>query len=503
MLFNSFEFIFLYLPIVFSGWVLLLKTFTKNYIVGFLAVASLFFYGYWDARYIPLLLVSILFNYTFGYLCSKYRNRVVIFIGTTINLILLAYYKYANFFVDSFVYLTGYNYTLHAIILPLGISFFTFTQIAFLIDCYRGQVKERNFIHYCLFVTYFPHLIAGPIIHHKQVMSQFSQTHNYKIDSLNISAGIFMFVVGLCKKVLLADETIPYVKSAFEAAYTPGTLTLFDSWLGALAYTMQLYFDFSGYFDMAIGISYFFNIKLPINFNSPYKAKSIIDFWRRWHITLSDFLRDYLYISLGGNRKGKLRRYINVFLTMFLGGVWHGAGLTYIIWGTLHATYIIINHFWRDITNNYSKRFFGSRVLARLFTFICVMFAWIFFRAENYQSGVEFASAFLGLNGIFLPESWALAFPKIASVLKEHLGLKFLDMSIRYAGYQQLLWLSFLTIITMFFPNSQEMLEKFKAFIQETQSKIHIFTIAALIALTSVYLLYNLNKISEFLYFQF
>ncbi|OIQ99729.1 peptidoglycan O-acetyltransferase [mine drainage metagenome] len=319
MLFNSYGFIFLFLPVVLLGFYQLARI-HHAYAGAWLTISSLFFYGYWNSAYIGLLLGSIFCNYAFGMWIAKAgvqqsaaRKKQVLVFALAANLLLLGYFKYANFFLSNVNSLTGSSLSLSEIILPLGISFFTFTQIAFLVDTYQGKVKEYNFVHYVLFVTYFPHLIAGPVLHHKDMMPQFARNSTYRINWEHVATGLLLFTLGLCKKVLWADSIAPFATAVFDGAQhgmVTGTLpTTYEAWAGALAYTLQIYFDFSGYTDMALGIALMFNIHLPINFNSPYRSTSIIEFWRRWHITLSAFLRDYLYIPLGGNRHGKLRRY--------------------------------------------------------------------------------------------------------------------------------------------------------------------------------------------------
>ena len=301
MLFNSYVFIFGYFPVVFLIFYLIGR---RNHRVaaGWLGFASLFFYAWWDVRFVPLLVASILVNYVFGVLLSnnysQQKRKMILVVSIGSNLGLLAIMKYTNFFIvttnNFLVQLNMRPIPILDIILPLGISFFTFTQIAFLVDTYRGQVNERNFIHYLLFVSYFPHLIAGPVIHHKQVMPQFSQDSTYKVSHNNIAMGVTFFSIGLFKKVFLADGIATYANGIFNATAAGGNPTFIEAWAGALAYALQLYFDFSGYCDMVIGISLFLNIKLPINFDSPYKSSDIIEFWRRWHMTLSAFLREYL-----------------------------------------------------------------------------------------------------------------------------------------------------------------------------------------------------------------
>ncbi len=419
MLFTSAPFIFMYLPIVLVGFFLIGKL---NRIAAalWLTLASLFFYGFWDKKYIILLLVSIGMNYALGYFLQTttgpLRKKIALAIAVSANLALLGYFKYTNFIVSNLGSLTGLNWTIDQIILPLGISFFTFTQIAFLVDAYRGEARELNPIHYCLFVTYFPHLIAGPILHHKQMMPQFGRAETYAPTAENITVGLTIFLIGLFKKLALADEIAPQATAVFDAAAAGTALGFLEAWVGALSYTLQLYFDFSGYSDMAIGLSRMFGIQLPINFNSPYKARNIIDFWRRWHITLSTFLRDYLYIPLGGSRRGPKRRYVNLFLTMLLGGIWHGAGWTFVVWGALHGSYLMVNHAWRAVCEKW--RIGGSGPLWTagywLLTFLAVVVAWVYFRAPSLATanailGAMFNPGLATLQpALAKPQAWAL-----------------------------------------------------------------------------------------------
>ena len=306
------------------------------------------------------------------------------------NLALLGYYKYAIFFVSNVQKLIGHVGPLPEIVLPLGISFFTFTQIAFLVDAHRGLARDYSFTHYTLFVTYFPHLIAGPILHHREMMPQFDRRATYTLNWDNVAVGLTMFIIGLFKKTVIADDMAGFASPAFNAAAAGTQLTLLEAWGAALAYTFQIYFDFSGYTDMALGASRMFGIVLPLNFRSPYKARSIIDFWRRWHITLSRFLRDYVYIPLGGNRKSVPRRYENLLLTMLIGGLWHGAGWTFVFWGALHGIYLVINHGWRSLRRRIDIAAPpGARALATLTTFVAVVVAWVFFRASGLHDGGE------------------------------------------------------------------------------------------------------------------
>ena len=392
MLFNSYEFIFLFFPVVFAGmfWI---GRFSHRMAALWLGFSSLVFYGAWDSGFVLLLITSICFNYSSGYLIGhrvSLRQQTLakstLAFAIIANLLLLGYFKYSNFFIDSANQFLGAQIGTLDIILPLGISFFTFTQIAYLVDVYRCIAREYKFIHYLLFVTYFPHLIAGPIIHHKQMIPQFGHSETFKINLDNVAVGLSIFILGLAKKVLIADNIAVYATPVFTSADAGHTIMFFEAWTGALAYTLQLDFDFSAYCDMAIGLSLMLNVRLPMNFNSPYKATNIIDFWRRWHMTLSAFLRDYLYIPLGGNRKGSTRRYLNLIATMLLGGLWHGAGWTFVLWGGLHGLYLIINHGWREMKSRMGWNDGGqfAKLSSLLLTFLAVVVAWVFFRAETF-----------------------------------------------------------------------------------------------------------------------
>ena len=353
--------------------------------VGWIAFASLIFYSWWDVRFLFLLLPSIIFNYWTGLLLVRKRNKGLLWVAIAINLSALFYFKYSVFLLGSIRTITGLDFAISAVVLPIGISFFTFTQIAFLVDAFAGKAKEYNFLHYLFFVSYFPHLVAGPIIHHSEIMPQLREARIYRFGTLDVLLGLTIFTIGLSKKVLVADALSPHANSLFDAARDRVLLTFFEAWLAALLYSFQIYFDFSGYSDMAIGLSLIVGIRLPINFNSPYKAVSIIEFWRRWHITLSRFLRDYLYIPLGGNRHGSARRYVNLMITMTLGGVWHGAGWTFLAWGLLHGLYLLINHWWHSAEN----RPVIPPLISGCITFIAVTFAWVFFRAADFEIGSQ------------------------------------------------------------------------------------------------------------------
>lgn len=387
MLFNSYEFILLYLPVTLFVYYKIAKVFDRNVAKYFLILASLIFYSYWDISNLPVLLFSICINYLIGHNLQKNRKVTLLVIGIIFNIVYLMYFKYMNFIIDNLNCFFSTDFVNNHIELPLGISFFTFTQTAYLVDVYRGETKDYTKSDFLLFVTIFPHLIAGPILYHKDIIPQFSFFENYKVNYKNLVYGLFWFIIGLFKKTVIADTLSEFVKAIY---VNTASLSTIDAWIGSLAYTLQLYFDFSGYSEMAIGLGLMLNLNLPINFNSPYKSQSIIEFWRKWHITLSTFLKNYLYIPLGGNRNGKHLR--NIMITMFLGGIWHGAGWTFIFWGILHGVFICINHLWRKL--NISLPVF----ISWLMTFNCVNIAWILFRSENIYDAINIILAMFSSN---------------------------------------------------------------------------------------------------------
>ena len=407
MLFTTAVFVLLFLPLTLAGFFLLGRR-SPRAAAAWLFAASLFFYGWWMPQFTLLLLGSIGGNFALGLRIARLGEaghkpaaRRWLAAGVTLNLLLLGYFKYANFFLDSVNALLGSHWALTGVVLPIGISFYTFTQIAFLVDTWQGKVREFDLVHYGLFVTYFPHLVAGPVLHHAQMMPQFARATTYRFDSAHFSAGLAIFAIGLFKKVVLADGIAPYADAVFNPVDTAGAVPgVHEAWLAALAYTLQLYFDFSGYSDMAIGLSWMFNIRLPYNFDSPYKAANISDFWRRWHISLSTFLRDYLYIALGGNRLGAARRYLNLAATMVLGGLWHGASWSFVLWGALHGAYLMVNHGFRALCGPaLSQRLQRNRAFTLaswLLTMLCVVVAWVFFRATTLDGALAILRAMAG-----------------------------------------------------------------------------------------------------------
>jgi alginate O-acetyltransferase complex protein AlgI len=491
MLFNSPQFVFGFLP----------ATLVCFYIVGrfsrpaaalVLVVASLYFYAQWHYRSLYLLCASIAFNHLVGKGLAASWDRAqregwrkgLLIGGIVANLGCLAYFKYWRFLAETANDVLSTHFAISHIALPLGISFFTFTQIAYLVDVYERKAREGKALHYALFVTYFPHLIAGPIIHHSEVMPQFGRASTYRLSAENLAVGLTIFVIGLFKKVVLADGVAPYVHTAFDGPGRMIALAGSDAWLGAVFYGLQIYFDFSGYSDMAIGLSRMFGIHLPLNFNSPYKAVDIIDFWRRWHMTLSRFLRDYLYIPLGGNRFGAARRLLNVMIVMLLGGLWHGAGWTYVIWGALHGIFLVGNHVWRL----YFGELKGPRLIGRLATFGLVTVAWVFFRAPDVSTALGILKSMAGMTT-------APAGP----VLLEPMSL------VKLAALLTIAW---------FFPNTQEFMDRVNPALGYTgrDRRARFLTwrpswpsasmLAVLTAWSFATMFYS-RRIAEFIYFQF
>lgn len=516
MLFNSIPFLFCFLPIALAGF-FAFGRFSRPLAAQWLVLVSLFFYGWWDVRYALLLLASIAFNFYCGASIvvanrsgSVERSRLLFAIAVATNLIVLAYYKYANFFLANFGALTGFEAQLRQVVLPLGISFFTFTQIAFLADCRRGLVEDFRIAHYALFVTYFPHLIAGPVLHHKEMMPQFSQPEIYRPCWENIAVGATIFFIGLFKKVVLADGIAPFVAPVFAAAGAGQPVSFLEANLGALSYALQLYFDFSGYSDMAIGLSRMFGIILPLNFNSPYKAPNIIEFWRRWHMTLSRFLRDYLYVPLGGNRLGSLRRHANLLATMLLGGLWHGAGWTFVIWGALHGALLVANHAWHALRRYAGWKTPSENPLARLLgialTFYMVVVAWVFFRADTVPAALNLIKGMLGFNGLRLPSSWQTYFPGGET----RLNAVFAGPE-AFVGPLPLNWLPWLLSIVWLLPNTQEFMSKHRPALKVVSSSLDAPRAtwqphagwAIVLSLLAAVAVMKISTVSEFLYFQF
>jgi alginate O-acetyltransferase complex protein AlgI len=518
MLFNSNIFLLVFLPITLVGYYI-----AKNYIsfrcsIYWLFAASIFFYGYWDIRYLPLILASIVANFLFAQKISAGAKAGYTTLGIIFNLGLLGFFKYANFFVDNINLVSDRAIWIPQIVLPIGISFYTFQQIAFLVDARRGLVDKLNFASYGLFVSFFPQLIAGPIVHHKEMMRQFIAAPQTASVVRGAAVGLVMFAIGLSKKTILADNLAQFASPIFHDAHLGLAPEFFSAWSAALAYTFQIYFDFSGYSDMAIGLGLMFAIRLPANFNSPYLALNISDFWRRWHMTLSRFLRDYLYIPLGGNRHGEGRRYLNLAAVMLLGGLWHGAGWTFVIWGGLHGLYLTIHHLWQRIAPPFAGRSF--RPIAWALTFVAVVLAWVVFRAESLDAAVTMYRAMLGFDGIALPIEVRL--------VAEKLGLagslpnwSYFAQNSRSGFYMGMLWTAAAAGIAVFLPNSLQLLRRYRPNVDYQRTGgapamrlfdrryLHWFRLSPGMAIAVGLLLYvglkaiNSGAATEFLYFQF
>ena len=515
MLFSSYTFLFLFLPITLIGYYSLGR-FSWRSSMLWITFASLVFYGCWNPnpshpwspQYVTLILLSCIANYFCGKAIANNHKQSIryalVVLGVSSNLALLIYFKYLGLFTQWSQILFGYPTSIPDLVLPLAVSFFTFLQIAFLFDVFRGDRTGYSFIEYLLFVTYFPHLIAGPLVHHRELISQF-QPKATQISARRFSIGLTILFIGLFKKVVIADTLAPTATQIFDFAATGAReLTTGEAWAGALSYTFQLYFDFSGYSDMAIGISYLFGMKLPLNFNSPYKATSIIDFWRRWHMTLSRFLRDYLYIPLGGSRCGRSRRYVNLIITMLLGGLWHGAGITFFIWGAMHGLLLCINHAWRA----FAKRIHFPSIpkpIAMAATFLTVLTAWVPFRAGNYELGISgnAASAWdTTLNfykAMFLPDITNFWKPEGEEIL--------MKSKTAFRPIFQVLFLVFL------FPNTQQFMGRFSPHINTYTKYTPLerrwwnwrpnLIFALFFFILFVIVTWRMNQGSEFIYFQF
>jgi len=513
MLFNSYPFLFVFLPLTLAGFFLVARA-GHAWAAAWLAAASFVFYGWWNPVYVVLLAASMMFNFVVGLAivreAGSRRAGRLLAIGVAADLVLLGYFKYADFFVSNLDYL-GAALPLPHIVLPLGISFFTFTQIAFLADAYQGKAAEYRFTHYCLFVTYFPHLIAGPVLHHREMMPQFGEAATYRVNWESLAVGFTILAIGLFKKTVLADGIAEYARPVFDAPARGAVLGAVDAWGGALAYAFQLYFDFSGYSDMAIGLSRLFGVRLPLNFNSPYRAASIIDFWRRWHMTLSRFLRDYLYFPLGGNRRGTARRYLNVMVTMLLGGLWHGASWTFVAWGGLHGLYLLVNHAWRELRVRLgSTRPAGraAKTAAVFVTFLATVVAWVVFRADTIEHAWAILQAMAGANGVTLPYRWLDKLGAAGTWLARQ-GVQFQNTP-TFGGGTQINWILICALIAFAAPNTQEILRSFRpALGVDPDGAAHWWRWRparpwlAFAILAAGLAVLSLTSVSEFIYFQF
>lgn len=399
MLFNSQAFL-LFVGALIAGAFIAQRQSARRLVLVLIA-ASLFFYSYWEPIHLPLLLGSLAFNFVLGPHVYRMQSKGLLAFGVGCNVALLGWFKYANWVSGNLDVLGFWPGNPTSIILPLAISFFTFEQISYLVDCYRRVVKPGNLLEYAFFVSFFPKLIAGPIVRFSEIRDQVDKVG---ISAASLAMGGTLFFLGLGKKLFIADSAAPYADAVFNAAHDGVAVGTIDAWIGAFAYTFQLYFDFSAYSDMAIGLAMVFGVYLPINFYSPYKATSIIEFWRRWHMTLSRFLRDYLYFPLGGNRKGPIRRYLNLIVVMTIGGLWHGAGSTFVVWGLLHGIYLAGNHLFRAVAARFNRLPKGlapiAAALSWTLTFVLVVVAWVFFRSDGFSTAVGILTSMSAIGTI-------------------------------------------------------------------------------------------------------
>ncbi len=511
MLFNSYSFIFLFLPIALIAFYYSNK---KTFSLLMLLFFSLFFYAYSSPKYLLLILFSIFFNYTLAtqiVAVQVNRKKIFFYLGVFLNLLILGYFKYTNFIIININSFFETKIVVQNIIIPLAISFFTFQQIAFLADALKNKINNLTFLKYSLFITFFPQLIAGPIVRYNNIVPQFIKRKSNKFRHSNFVIGLLIFILGLSKKVLLADNIAPYVDIVFQSNSNINSIHALDCILASLAYSLQLYFDFSGYCDMAMGLAKMFNINLPLNFNSPYKALNIIDFWRRWHITLTKFLTEFIFMPLNLKLSRKAiafnKRlfnsntvlYFSLIITFLVSGVWHGANWNFIFWGFLHGIFLSLNYFWGSckkwLNLSWLDKVFLYKAFCRIFTFFCVTFSFIFFRSDSFSDGLNFISS-------FFVNSYQLGF--------------FADSIIfNYTGNIQFLSLFLVSIIFVnFFPNTQELGYSFSPKMNIYKNEISNLNLSIvknhkkiLVAALMVFLFYlNLSQlinINEYIYFRF
>jgi D-alanyl-lipoteichoic acid acyltransferase DltB (MBOAT superfamily) len=454
VLFNSYSFLFIFAPLAIAAYHISRYYLGINPAILSLCIASYIFYLFGEHAYPYLLAASILFNYAVGITINRSAiastRRIWLVVGLCGNLLALGFFKYTNFIVAQLDLAGAPVPDIGNIVLPIGISFYTFTQIAFIVDVYRRKSSEHRFAPYFLFVTFFPHLIAGPILHHKEMIPQFLRHRTPRFSSALV-VGLALFTLGLAKKTLIADSVAPTSSAIFSAASQGISVGFVEAWVGVFAYSAQIYFDFSGYSDMALGLAKMLGVRLPINFNSPYKATSIVDFWRRWHITLSRFLRDYLYFSLGGNRLGVTRRYANLFVTMLLGGLWHGANWTFIVWGAGHGLLLGLAHLWSDLSAA-KKLPQLPLALAWFLTFMAVVILWVPFRADSMASALTVWRGMAGMNGLGLPEYGVLSW------LAKALGAKVIPVAFTSVD---IITIAGALLLAVLAPNSQQILRRY------------------------------------------
>ncbi len=540
MLYNSYEFVFLFLPITLFIFYQLGERGYKKIALIWLVLASFFFYGRWNPTYLIFLLSSLAINYSFGRIINNkfealiaknivINDRFFLTLGIVFNLGLLAYFKYANFFIESINGLVGSNWVLKNLIIPLGISFITFEQIAYLVDTYKGKIKDHDPIHYCLFISFFPQLISGPIVRYKEISPQLKSSAIFRFNYEDFSVGLTIFSIGLFKKVIIADNLTSHVSLIYGAISQDINLSFVEAWTGILAHALRLYFDFSGYSDMAIGVARMFGIKLPLNFDSPYKTTNISQFWSHWHMTLTRFFRDYLYLPLSrwlkkwplgeGQIAQQRATAMNAFIGLSITGLWHGAGWNFLAWGGLHGIYFVVYQQWRDFLKSRGKNLkdspWWSQLIGWFLTFLAWMFALVLTRTETLSQTLSMWRSMLGFNSISLPASLENSFSFLRSFGFEFTGL----MPNVYANPSEITQLiTILLIIVLFTPNTQQWMGQYKPAVdyyagrikgqwkaniwkrlQWKQTSIFAF-ISSLLLIISLFSLY---KEQPFIYFQY
>ena len=522
MLFNSPIFLFVFLPATVIGYLLARQLAGPRAVLGWLLTASVLFYAWWNPVYVPLLLGLALFNFTVARLIAagraagrRHRVNLLLTFGIVVDLLVLGYFKYTDFLIDSANVLLRSNYPLQHIILPLGISFFTFQKIAYLVDASRGEVIEHDLLEYCFFVMFFPQLLAGPITHHSEIFSQIKGPWAFALKPSNFMLGLTIFVIGLFKKVVLADHFAPLVSPAYDAVAAGHPLDFFLAWQAAIAFKFQLYFDFSGYSEMALGAARLFGVQLPLNFNSPYRALNVVDFWRRWHMTLTRFLRDYVYIPLGGSRRGTAILYRNLIVTLALSGLWHGAAWHFVVWGSLQGASMVVAHAWRSVWRPINA--WWSHAIARLVTFFTLTMILVMHRAPSTAAALEI---YRGMAN--LPHPWYQALGPIAGALS-WLGVRFDGPPAASDELELVLWFVAWLAFVWFLPNTQQLLarwhpaynygvvererdlplpERIPAFTMEMQWRPNVAG-AVFVGVLAALACLSLRHISEFLYFKY
>ncbi len=459
MLFNSPIFLFVFLPATVAAYILVRQVAGPRAVLGLLLVASIFFYAWWNPVYVPLLLGLAVFNFVVARGITAYRqagraDRVSLLLtfGVVVDLMVLGYFKYTDFFIETANTLFQTEFVLQHILLPLGISFFTFQKIAYLVDASRGEVADHDLLEYCFFVMFFPQLLAGPITHHSEIFSQIKDPWAFAVKPSNFTLGLTIFVIGLFKKVVLADHFGPLVSPAYDAVAAGEPVHFFLAWQAAISFKLQLYFDFSGYSEMALGAARLFGIQLPLNFNSPYRALNVVDFWRRWHMTLTRFLLRYVYIPLGGSRRGTLKLYRNLLVTLALSGLWHGAAWHFVFWGAVQGSTMVANHAWRSVWRPINA--WWSHAIARLVTFFVLTMVLVLHRAPTMDVALQI------YRGMFnLPNTWRGAFGPLTAALG-WLGVRFDGPPVDADQLELVLWLIAWMAFMWFVPNTQQLLAR-------------------------------------------